>query len=221
MSKLKLSKVSPLVLTIAVVSGYLLCQIIADVTAVKVVALWGFTVPAATFIYALSFTMRDLAHKQLGKQATVTLIWAAAIVNVLMALYFVLTIKLPAAPFWGLQEAYANVLGVVPRVVAASIAAELVSQLLDTEVYQRVWDRFPKAPQIFRVLASNSVAGPVDSLIFIFVAFGGTMPVAVLWQLVLGQTLFKWVLAVISMPMIYLIPERTDAVTGVGISANK
>jgi hypothetical protein len=37
------------------------------------------------------------------------------------------------------------------------------------------------------------------------------MPIAVLWQLILGQTLFKWALAVISMPMIYLIPERADA----------
>ena len=216
MSKLKLSEVSPQVLTIAVVSGYLLCQIIADVTAVKIVALWGFTFPAATFIYAVSFTMRDLAHKQLGKRATITLIWAAAIVNVLMALYFMLTIELPAPPFWSLQEAYASILGIVPRIVAASIAAELVSQLLDTEVYQRVWDRFPKAPQIFRVLASNAVAGPFDSLIFIFVAFGGTMPAAALWQLVLGQTLLKWALTIVSMPMIYLIPERptTDASIG-------
>lgn len=205
-----LKKVQPVVLVIAVISGYLLCQIIADVTAVKLVSLWGFTFPAATFIYALSFTMRDLAHKQLGKRATVVLVWAAAIVNILMAAYFIFTIHLPAAPYWELQDAYASVLGFVPRIAMASIIAELVAQLLDTEIYQRVWDRYPKAPQIFRVLASNGVSGPVDSAIFILAAFGGTMPGSVLLGLIWGQTLIKWLLTLVSMPMIYLIPDRPN-----------
>jgi len=194
--------------TIWIVAGYLLCQIIADVTAVKVVSLWGLTFPAATFIYALTFTMRDLAHKQMGKSATKTLIWAAACVNVLMALYFVFTIWLEPAPFWTGQEAYAATLGLVPRIVGASIIAELIAELVDTEIYQLVWSRHPQAPQFLRVLGSNLVASPLDSLIFVFIAFAGTMPIAALWSLVLGQTLFKLMLTVVSMPAIYLIPEN-------------
>lgn len=203
-------------LTIAVVAGYLLCQIIADVTAVKIISFLGFTIPAATFIYALSFTMRDLAHKQMGKKATTYLIIVAGVVNVLMAAYFIFTIYLEPAVFWGGQEAYAATLGLVPRIVIASILAELVAQLLDTEIYQRFWERYPKAPQFTRVLVSNGVAAPIDSIIFVSIAFAGTMPIQALISLMIGQAVFKFALAIISMPMIYLIPQNPEYIPEAG-----
>ena len=207
---MKLFKKNPVILVIAVVSLYLMCQIVADVIAVKIVELWGLTFAGGTFIYAISFTARDLAHKQLGKKATVALIWAAGIVNVLMALYFLLIIEMPYPAYWAGQDALAATLGIVPRIVAASIAAELVAQLVDTELYQWVWQRWPKAPQILRVLVSNGVASPLDSIVFVLIAFAGLMPMPVLWGIVWGQTVWKWALTVVSMPAIYLIPQNPE-----------
>jgi len=42
----------------------------------------------AGFIYSLTFTWRDLIHKQLGRRAAITTIWLAAAINLLAALYF-------------------------------------------------------------------------------------------------------------------------------------
>ena len=195
-------------LVIAVTAAYLLCQIIADVTAAKMVEIFGLAVPAAVFIYALTFTLRDVAHKQLGKKTTVFLIITAGVVNVLMALYFAFTVALKPAGFWGNQEAYSMILGVVPRIVTASILAELVSELLDTEVYQLWIDKFPKAPQWSRVLVSNMVSLPIDSIIFVGVAFYGTMPVPALISVMVGQVTIKAVITVISMPLIYIVPTK-------------
>jgi queuosine precursor transporter len=208
------SKLSMTDLTIVVVSLYLLGQIIADVTAFKMVEIFGITVPAAAFIYALTFTKRDLAHKQMGYKSTITLIWAAAIVNVLMAAYFVFTIYLPSPVWFEGSEAYAMVLGIVPRIVLASIVAELFAQILDTIVYQKWWERFPKAPQWTRVLVSNFTAIPLDSLIFVFIAFYGTMPMFALWSVVWGQIIVKGGITLISMPMIYLIPQNPKFAPG-------
>jgi len=199
-------KKTNLVITIA--AAYLLCQIIADVTAVKMVDLFGLAVPAAVFIYALTFTLRDLAHKQLGKKTTVYLIITAGIVNVLMALYFMFTVALKPASFWGNQDAYAMVLGIVPRMVTASILAELASELIDTEIYQRWINRFPNAPQWSRVLVSNGISLPIDSVIFVGVAFFGTMPVNALFSVMIGQIVVKAVITIVSMPMIYLVPTK-------------
>ena len=203
----KLSKTNKI---IVVVSLYLLAQIIADVTAFKMIELFGFVIPAGSLIYALTFTNRDLAHKQLGYKATISLIWAAGVVNVLMAAYFMLSIYLPAPDWFPFAEEYALVLGIVPRIVTASIMAELVSQLLDTISYQAWWKRFPKAPQWTRVLFSNVVAIPIDSLLFGFIAFFGVYTMPELWQIVLGQMVFKAGLAVLSMPMIYLVPQNPE-----------
>jgi len=195
-------------LVIVLTAGYLLCQIIADVTASKMVDLFGVYVPAAVFIYALTFTLRDLAHKQLGKKTTVYLVLTAGVVNVLMALYFMFTVALKPAGFWGNQEAYSLILGVVPRIVTASILAEMASELIDTEVYQRWIDRFPNAPQWSRVLVSNGISLPIDSIIFVGVAFAGTMPINALFRVMIGQIIVKAVITVISMPMIYLVPTK-------------
>lgn len=191
-------------LVIVLTAGYLLCQIIADVTASKMVDLFGIYVPAAVFIYALTFTLRDVVHKQLGKQQAVFMVLTAVVVNVLMAAYFMFTVALKPAPFWQNQEAYNLILGVVPRVVGASILAEMVSELIDTEIYHRIKHLAPWK----RVLGSNAVSLPIDSLIFVSVAFAGTMPVAALISVMLGQILLKAVITVISIPLIYVIPDR-------------
>ena len=191
-------------LVILLTAGYLLCQIIADVTASKMVDLFGIYVPAAVFIYALTFTLRDVVHKQLGKQQAVFMVLTAGVVNVLMAAYFMFTVWLKPAPFWGNQEAYNLILGVVPRVVGASILAEMVSELIDTEIYHRIKHLAPWK----RVLGSNAVSLPIDSLIFVLVAFAGTMPLSALIAVMLGQILLKAVITVISIPLIYVIPDK-------------
>lgn len=191
-------------LVIVLTAGYLLCQIIADVTASKMVDLFGIYVPAAVFIYALTFTLRDVVHKQLGKQQAVFMVLTAGVVNVLMAAYFMLTVALKPAPFWQNQEAYNLILGVVPRVVGASILAEMISELIDTEVYHRIKHLAPWK----RVLGSNAVSLPIDSLIFVSVAFAGTMPVTALISVMLGQILLKSIITVISIPLIYVIPDK-------------
>lgn len=191
-------------LVIVLTAGYLLCQIIADVTASKMVDLFGIYVPAAVFIYALTFTLRDVVHKQLGKQQAVFMVLTAGVVNVLMAAYFMLTSALKPAPFWGNQEAYNLILGVVPRVVGASILAEMISELIDTEIYHRIKHLAPWK----RVLGSNAVSLPIDSVIFVSVAFAGTMPLSALISVMLGQILLKAVITVISIPLIYVIPDK-------------
>lgn len=190
-------------LVIILTAAYLLCQIIADVTATKMVDLFGIYVPAAVFIYALTFTLRDVVHKQLGKKGAVVMVLTAGVVNVLMAAYFMLTTALRPAPFWANQQAYTLILGVVPRIVGASIIAEMASELIDTELYHRMRHIQPWA----RVLGSNAVSLPIDSILFVSIAFLGTMPISALVAVIVGQIAVKAAITVISIPLIYLVPE--------------
>jgi len=193
---------------VLLVGVYVALQLIADVTAVKIVEVAGVTLPAATFIFAITFTWRDMIHKRLGREWARAAIWTAAIANVGMALYFLFAIRLNPAVFWSGQEAFAGTLAVVPRITIASILAELVSELLDTEVYHALISRIPARHQWARVLGSNAVSLPVDSIIFVGMAFAGTMPLAALVSVALGQVAFKVVVTVVSLPLIYTIPEQ-------------
>jgi len=52
-----------------IVSLYIAAQIISDVASLKIALIAGFSIDAGTFIYPLTFTIRDLVHKRLGKEA--------------------------------------------------------------------------------------------------------------------------------------------------------
>jgi queuosine precursor transporter len=195
---------------IIVVGLYLFAQIIADVTAFKMVEFFGITLPAGTFVYALTFTKRDLAHKTIGKKNTIFLIWFAAAINVFMAVYFLITIYLPSPVWFEHSQSYATVLGLVPRIVFASIIAEVLSQLADTFIYQSWWERFPKAPQWSRVLISNCVGVPIDSALFSVFAFYRVIPLDQLFSITLGQIIFKYFITIISLPTIYLVKQNPE-----------
>ena len=207
-SKLRLNKVQA---TIILAGVYIFLQMTADIAAAKVIVL-GKIVMDAGIIYSFTFTWRDLIHKQLGKKAAQTIIILAGIINVIMVLYFIFVVKLPPESSWaalGGQKAFEFVFGIIPRIVIASILAEIVSELVDTEVYQWWVSRIEKKkPQWLRVVVSNSISIPIDSVIFPVVAFFGTLPLNILFIMMLSNILAKAVITALSFWMIYLVPEK-------------
>ncbi|MBL7198903.1 MAG: queuosine precursor transporter [Anaerolineae bacterium] len=134
--------------------------------------------------------------------------------NLAMASLLAFVVWLPVDPEWdrllagGAQAAFAFVLGPVWRIVTASIVAEVASELLDTEIYHLWVTRVTARYQWLRVLTSNAISVPVDSLIFCWGAFGGVLPEVVVWSIFWSNVLVKGAITLISLPGIYLVPER-------------
>jgi hypothetical protein len=192
---------------IVVVCLYIAAQMLADIASLKIALLAGFSIDAGTFIYPLTFTLRDLVHKRLGIAAARTVVILAAGINLFMAAYFQLVVRLPEDPEWGLGREFEAILGPVWRIVAASIVAEVVSELIDTEIYRWWVGRVTARFQWMRVLASNSLSIPVDSLIFCWGAFGGALPAAVVWSIFSANVILKGLVTLASLPGIYLVSE--------------
>lgn len=194
-----------------VVSAYVAAQMLADVLSLKIAWVAGFSVDAGTFIYPLTFTLRDMVHKALGRGAARAVIVAAAAINLAMAALFSFAIWLPSDPAWPLQREFALVLSPAWRIVVASIVAELVSELVDTEIYHLWVTRVTRRFQWSRVLITNSITIPLDSLVFVWGAFGGRFPGATVWSIFLSNVIVKGLVTVASWPGIYLVPERDQA----------
>jgi uncharacterized integral membrane protein (TIGR00697 family) len=203
----------PLTLTrsaVAVIAIYIGAQLLADFTSLKIGVVAGLAVDMGTFIYPITFTLRDVAHKTIGKRNTQTLIWMAAGVNLFAAFYIWWIGSVPGDPSWGLDDAWNTVFNatLLGRIVVASIVAEVISQLVDTEVYHWFVTRVTHRYQWARVLVSNSVSVPIDNLIFAVGAFGGVLPWAVVWQIFLFNLVLKYAVTLISMPLIYVTSDR-------------
>lgn len=192
---------------ILVVAAYIAAQMLSDVLSLKIALVAGFSVDVGTVIYPFTFTLRDLVHKSLGRMAARALIVTAAVVNLLMAGLFAFAVWLPPDPTWPLQREFAVVLTPVWRIVVASIVAEIASEFTDTEVYHLWVTRVTRRYQWARVLVSNGISVPLDSLIFGWGAFGGQLPAATVWSIFWANVLVKGAITLLSLPGIYLVPE--------------
>jgi hypothetical protein len=192
-------------------AAYVAAQILADVSSLKLANVFDNAIDGGTLIYPITFTLRDLVHKVAGKQVARALIVAAALINVFMAGLFWIVDALPLVPDSGQQsELFGAVLGPVWRIVFASIVAEVISELVDTEVYSAWVRRFGNRSQWGRVLASNAVAVPLDSLVFAVLAFGGLVDPAIVRQIVLTNVVVKLLVTLVSLPLIYTVGSQPE-----------
>lgn len=199
---------------VVLASAYVAAQVLADVASLRIVEVFGVTMDGGTLIYPFTFTLRDLVHKVAGVATARALIFTAAGINVVMAVLFWIVASLPPDLAVGPQTEFGAVLSPVYRIVLASIVAEIVSELIDTEVYRRWVGRFAERWQWGRVLASNAVAIPIDSVIFVVIAFGGVIPASAVLAIVWGNILVKGLVTAISVPWIYLVkPGRQESMS--------
>lgn len=195
---------------IVAVSAYIGAQMLADIASLKIGVIGGLAVDMGTFIYPITFTLRDVVHKVLGRRNAQVLIITAAVINLFMAGYLMWAASVPSDPSWGLGAEFAAILAPVWRIVLASIAAEVVSELVDTEVYHWFVTRITERYQWLRVLISNSVSIPIDNLIFAVGAFAFILPWSVVWQIFLFNLIVKFGVTLVSLPLIYVTPDRPD-----------
>ncbi|MEZ4736255.1 MAG: queuosine precursor transporter [Caldilineaceae bacterium] len=193
---------------VIVVAAYAAAQMLSDIASLKIGLVAGLAVDMGTFIYPITFTLRDVVHKLLGKRNAQVLIITAGVINLFMAAYLMWSAYVPSDPSWGLGAEFTAILAPVWRIVLASIAAELVSELLDTEVYHWFVTRITHRQQWLRVLTSNSVSIPVDNVIFAVGAFGWVLPWPVVWEIFLFNLIVKYAVTLVSLPLIYVAPDR-------------
>lgn len=204
-------------LAVAAVGAYVGAQLIADVASLKIGSVAGRAVDMGTFVYPLTFTLRDVVHKALGRRAARTLVLTAAAVNVVMAVYLQWAARAPSDASYALATEFEAVLAPLWRITIASIVAEVVSELVDTEVYHWFVRRVTTRHQWARVAVSNAVSVPLDNVIFVVGAFGAipgfadhalTLPWPVVWDVFVVNLTVKALVSGASLPLIYLSPDR-------------
>lgn len=200
-----------MITTIIVAISYIAAQMMSDIASLRIVTVLGFSMDAGTLVYPLTFTLRDMIHKVAGIKIARIVIVAAAAINIVMAILFWIVSRLPADASVGPQMEFVAVLSPVWRIVFASIIAEVISELIDTESY-RIWvERITTRFQWLRVLVSNSFSIPLDSIIFCWIAFGGILPATVVWSIFFSNVIVKGATTIISLPMIYLVKDNHRA----------
>jgi len=188
---------------------YVAFQLFANVLSTKIalLPLVNLSVDGGTVIYPLTFTLRDFVHKTWGKKNARQVVVIAGLLNFVMVGLFWLVAKMTPDPSWPNQAAYEAILLPVGRIVAASVAAQIISELIDTEIFSLV---YKKINDVAAAFVSNFISLIIDSLLFGLLAFAGALPLGVVAEIIMANILIKLVMSLGSAPAIALIPRRVD-----------
>ncbi len=181
------------------------CLIAANIIAVKLISVFGWVVPAGVIAYPLTFLFTDVIAELYGRRTASRVVWAGFAANILMVALIFGGKLLPAAVFWEGQPAYESILGMVPRIVLASMVAYLISQHYDIFAFH-FWRQKTKGRFLWlRNNASTMVSQAMDTGLFITIAFWGTVPTAILTEMLLTQYVIKLIIAACDTPFCYLL----------------
>ena len=190
---------------VAIAALFVTCLITANIIAVKFILLLGFLVPAGVIVFPLSYLFGDVLTEVYGYAATRRVIWLGFFCNALAVLAFTLGGIAPGAPFWHAQDAYNTILGYAPRLLLGSFVAYLVGEFTNSFVLARLKIATKGRWLWTRTIGSTLVGEGLDTLIFLLIAFSGTIPASAMLQAVLTQWIFKVVYEVLATPFTYWV----------------
>jgi uncharacterized integral membrane protein (TIGR00697 family) len=188
-----------------IVALFVTCLITANITAVKLVDLYGFILPAAILIFPLSYIIGDVLTEVYGYRQARRIIWLGFFCNFITVLAIWVGQVLPAASFWEAQEAYERILGYTPRLLFASFLAYLVGEFANAYVLAKMKIATRGRWLWLRTIGSTLVGQGLDSLVFITLAFVGTIPVAALFLTIITQWLAKSIYEAAVTPLTYIV----------------
>ena len=179
--------------------------VVANIIAVKPLALGEWVLPAGTIAYPFTFLVTDTISELYGRRVATRVVWYGFGLSVAMVVLVYVANVLPAAEFWENQDAFETTLGSVPRVILGSMVAYLVSQNSDVLIFHRVRNVTEGRHLWLRNNASTVVSQAFDTVLFISVAFAGTVPGGVLWNMMATQYGIKIGIAILDTPLVYAL----------------
>lgn len=192
--------------------------LISNITAQKGVALGPLITDGAFFLFPLSYVIGDVIAEVYGYNAAKRAVFTGFGIALLAVASFYIAIALPAADFYDMQDTFSAVLGLLPRIVAASLAGYVVGQLLNAWVLQRMKDRFGTGNLWARLIGSTIVGEFADTLLFCSIA-AGVIGIATAGEFVnyvvvgfLWKTLMEVILLPITYPTIAWVRRKEEAV---------
>jgi len=194
--------------------------LLTNTVGVKLFTLLDVTLPVSILWYPLTFLITDIVSEVYGASRARYLVLTGFGMSLLLLGFSLIGIALPSASFYALDQDYRNIFGPVWRLLFASMAAYLLAQMIDVQLFH-FWKRLTGGRHLWlRNNGSTIVSQLVDSVVvntvFLYgnpTVFTGTL--GDLAHVILSVYAFKVVIALSDTPLCYLGVRGLERVTGV------
>ena len=187
--------------------------VLSNIVSTKGVQVGPLVTDGAFFLFPAAYVIGDVISECYGFRAARRAVWTGFLAMVIAVSTFYVAILLPAASFYEGQAAFAVTLGLVPRIVVASLSGYAAGQLLNAWLLTLMKDRLGERGLWKRLLGSTVVGEFGDTLIFCLIAAPviGISTVGDTANYVVVGFVWKTLVEVAVMPITYLVIRRIKA----------
>jgi len=186
--------------------------IVSNIASIKMVALGPIVFDAGTILFPLAYIIGDVITEVYGYKRMRGLLVKGVAMLLITSLTFWIVGMLPAEASWTLQESFTATLGVVWRIVLASIVAIFAGELINAYIMAKLKVATKGKGLWGRLIGSSAAGNAVDTVLFSTIAFAGTMPFDVLVQLIASVFVIKMAVEIaispLTMRIIAMIKKR-------------
>ena len=187
--------------------------ILSNIVSTKGVQVGPLVTDGAFFLFPAAYVIGDVISECYGFRAARRAVWTGFLAMIIAVSTFYVAILLPAASFYEGQAAFAVTLGLVPRIVVASLSGYAAGQLLNAWLLTLMKDQLGERGLWKRLLGSTVVGEFGDTLIFCLIAAPviGISTVGDTANYVVVGFVWKTLVEVAVMPITYLVIRRIKA----------
>lgn len=181
---------------------------------------WQLTIPAGTFVFPVILLGQDYLNEFYGEKVARTGVWGGFLAKIFMAIMLPILLSdiIPSGQFADLESAARFCLSQSPRVAIASIICYWLAGYVNVYTYAWIYKITGSGPKWLWVRnnVSSNLAMLFDSVFFIILAFGGTMPWNVIGSMIWAMVLLKWICNWADTLFLYLMYwlKRTGIISG-------
>lgn len=181
--------------------------LISNIASSKILKLGPFTFDGGTLLFPISYIFGDILTEVYGYRRSRRVIWVGFGCAALMAGVLALVGALPPAEGWQNQEAYEAILGTTPRIVLGSLIAYFAGEFSNsyTLAKMKIWTQGRWLWT--RTIGSTLVGEGVDTLLFVTIAFAGSLPWPLFWSIIISNYVFKVGLEAAMTPITYRVTD--------------
>lgn len=186
----------------------------------------SFSLTCGVLLWPLEFIMTDIVNEYYGPKAVRRISYIAVGLIAYAFVMFYASIGIPPADWWigsqqqngipDMQAAFSGIFGQGMWIIAGSLVAFLVSQLVDVYVFHRIKKATGEKKVWLRATGSTLVSQLIDSFIVLTIAFklGSNWSWGQVVAIALLNYTYKFSMAIILTPLIYLAENRIEKYLG-------
>lgn len=187
------------------VSAFVAVLLVSNLVAPKMIAFGPFLFSAAQLLFPITYIFGDVFTEVYGYAYSRKAIWNGFFAAALLAFLSSIVIALPPAPEWHDQGAFITVLGMAPRVFAASLIAFWAGEFVNSYVMAKMKIWTGGKHLWTRTVGSTATGQAVDTVIVMIIVFAGRASWGDIVKLIYSGYLAKVLYEVAATPLTYMV----------------